>query len=336
MSFIDLCATLRLPRAPDEEDARTLAAAARAGGFSVVVVSPRGQEAVDVDSLGALIRVLDVAAATSGVCLVPALAPLLGTELSDIVSMMKSLPTGTPRVLRLRAAVDDALLLSRIGAVAAAAGAVVVVPSFDASLMRGAVAVEGSTATRLGLPCVPEASEHIAISRIIEVTRLTGARFHIAGVFSARGAALIEGAAGDGLVSGSVFASHLLVDDTALLALRYDTRLLMRPPVPTASSRAALLAAVKAGVLMVATGHHAVPKRERDLEMTRATPGLTSLASTGRLLSALLGRSELLRALSSGPAAVLGLPVTPQPAEANGNESDDLSRLVTLVAEVSQ
>ncbi|MDP2344613.1 MAG: hypothetical protein Q8O67_26930 [Deltaproteobacteria bacterium] len=355
MSFVDVAATLRLPRAPDEEDARSLALAARAGGFGVVVCSPRGQEAVDVDRLASLARSLE-SAAVDGVTLVAALSPLIGTDLADVVSMVKSLPAAWPRVLRLRAAVDDALLFRRIGAVASALGALVIVPSHDAALMKGAVAVEGAVATRLGLPSVPEASEHIAISRIIEVSKLTGARFHVAGVFSARGAALVDAAAGDGLVTGSVFPSHLLLDESALLACRYDTRLLTRPPLPTSSSRVALLDAVKRGALMVSSGHHAIPKRERDLEMDRATPGMTSLSSTARLLSSVLSAAELHRALSSGPAALLGIPApsgaeiaidvaliaspsaaapAPRGPPRAADGGDDLSRLVSLVSEVS-
>ncbi len=328
-SFIDLTATLRLPRAPDEEDARALAAAAKAGGFHTVVVSARGQEAVDVDSLSALLRELE----GHGVRLIPALAPVVGTELADVVSMVKSLPAGTPRVLRLRAAIDDALLLRRIGDLARGLDALVIVPSHDAALMKGALAVEGAVATRLGLSGVPEASEHIAISRILEVSKLTGARFHIAGVFTERGAALIE-SAGDPHVSGSVFASHLCFDDSALLTFRYETRVLTRPPLPTSSSRIALRAAVKRGALLASSGHHFIPKRERDLEMNRATPGMTSLASAARILGLPIAPTpfspaDLLRALSSGPAAALGIPAPDLSSDPSRSAAvvDDLFRL---------
>ena len=342
MSFVDLTATLRLPRAPDEEAAAVLASQARAGGFGVVVVSARGREAVDVDSLSALCRALALSQSdgADGPRLIPALSPLVGRELADVASMARALPAGTPIVLRLRAAVDDALLLRRVGALARGLGALVVVPSYDAALMQGAVAVEGAVATRLGLPGVPEASEHIAISRIIEVSKLTGARFHVAGIFTARGAALIEGAADDGLVSGSVFPSHLLLHEGALLERRYDTRFLARPPLPTSTSRDALLDAVRRGVLVVSTGHHAIPKRERDLEMDQASPGMTSLATSARLLSQVLSATELHRALSSGPAALLGVKA-PSGAEiaavvaAAVPVDDDLSSLVSAVTKVA-
>jgi dihydroorotase len=251
--------------------------------------------------------------------------------------MVRTLPRELPRVFRLRSAVDDALLLRRVGDLARGLDAVVIVPSHDAALMRGAVAVEGATATRLGLPAVPEASETIGITRIVEVARLTGARFHIAGVFTGAGAALVE--AHKALVTASVFASHLLVDEGALLSHRYDTRLLFRPPLSSSSSRLALLAAVKRGSLCISSGHHLVPKRERDLEMTRATPGLSSLSSLAALLtttaeaalsptlSPTLSTAELQTALSTLPARVLGLaPAPPLTVPTAGD--DDLHRLL--------
>lgn len=330
--FVDLAATLRLPRAPDEESAAALAAAARAGGFGVVVVAARGGEAVDEASLAGFRRVLDEAGADP-LLLVPALAPLVvtaaGAEVADVASMVRTLPRDLPRVFRLRSAVDDALLLRRVGDLARGLSAVVIVPPHDAALMRGAVAVEGATATRLGLPAVPEASEAIAVARIVEVARLTGARFHIAGVFTAAGAALVE--AHKDLVTGSVFASHLLLDESALLAHRYDTRFLARPPLPSSSSRQALLAAVKRGALCVSSGHHSVPKRERDLEMTRATPGLSSLSSLASLLSTsastALSTAELQTALSTTPARVLGIAAVPPQGRPTAAD-DDLHRLL--------
>lgn len=344
MSFVDLTATLRVPRAPDEESAAQLAAHAAAGGFSVVVVSARGvgpaAGVVDVESLAGLQLALDAAQASSGVRLVPALSPLVGDrDLADIASMLRALPAGAPRVLRLRSPIDDALLLRRVGDLARGKDALVVVAATDAALAHGGVVVEGAVATRLGLPSVPEASERIAISRIIEVAKLTGARFHVAGVFTAGGAALIaENAAAAGAdVSGSVYASHLLFDEGALLAHRYDTRLLTKPPLPTSTSRAALLAAVQAGTLSVSSGHHFVPKRERDLEMTRATAGMTSLSSLASSLSTLLTPAQLTAALATAPARILKIDPPAQNPTKNSTTTtappaDDLYRLRELVS----
>jgi dihydroorotase len=322
--FCDLGASLRFPRSPDEESIRDLVAAARAGGVGTVVVSVVGQAPVDNAGFQAACAALR---GEHGVRVIPAVCPVRGDGLADVVSIERPaawlgrdssssasstsgasswlIPGEARFVYRLAKPVDDTVLLRRVAETARARQALLIVPSFDGVLAQGAVAVEGPVATRLGLPGMPEAAEVVGISRILAVARLTGARIHIAGVFTADGAALLAQTAHE-RVTGSVFASHLLLDDTALLQHRYDTRFLQMPPLPTPSSREALLAAVKTGTLLVASGHSHVPRRERELEPVRATPGGTSLASTARLLLPLLGQEVLQRAFATGPTHCLG------------------------------
>jgi dihydroorotase len=263
--------------------------------------------------------------------LVPAVQPLEKGQLTDLGSLGWHAAIGAPLrpIWRLLAPVDDALLLRRVGELARAHDAVVIVPSVDGSLAAGGVAVEGPIATRLGIAGMPEAAEAIAVARIIAIARLTGASFHVVGVFTAAGARLIEQS--DGAVTGSVRAPHLLIDESALLASRYDTALLRSPPLPTSASRTALVDAVRRGVLMVGSGHTFVPRRERDLEMNRATPGGTALASTARLLRPLLGDDVLATAWRDAPRRLLGLPPVTTPIPADGVVDDDLSALVAML-----
>jgi dihydroorotase len=335
--YCDLGASIRFPRAPDEESIHDLVRAARKGGVATVVVGVSGQPPVDNARFQAACAALQ---GKGGVRVIPAVCPVQGGGLADVASIERPaawasddapsssswlIPDEVRFVYKLPAPVDDAVLLRRVAETARARHALVITPSVDGALAAGAVAVEGAVATRLGLPGMPEVAEVIAITRILAVAKLTGARFHIAGVFTAEGAALI-GASGNERVSGSVFASHLLLDETALLARRYDTRYLRQPPLPTSSSRQALIAAVKAGTLLVSSGHAHVPRRERDLEPIRATPGGTSLSSTARLLRPLLGDDVLARAFGAGPARCLGDAKTPRrarPDDAHPNVTDD-------------
>jgi dihydroorotase len=320
--FVDLDAVLRLPGAPDDERPDELARAAQRGSVSVVVVGIDGQAPTDDVSLGAVAALLRTASITT--TLIPAVSPLEDGQLADLGSLrwrraLESVPTRP--VWRLREPVDDALLLRRIGELARAHDALVLVPSVDASLSAGAVAVEGVVATRLGLPALPEAAEAIALARLVEIARLTGGRFHVLGVWTGAGAAIIERS--DGLVSGSVRPTHLLVDESALLQHRYQTQLLRWPPLPTASSREGLVQAVARGSLLIGSGHTAVPRRERELEMTRATPGGTALSSTARLLLPLFGADVLRAAWRDGPRRLLGLPAVDAPLSFSAAEADD-------------
>lgn len=349
VAFVDLTVSLRLHGAPDDETVAGLARAAAVGGVGVAVVGVEGSALVDGPTVSAAVGALRAARAL-GVHLIPALTPVRGPgALADLRAAERAWREAdagdgghgghggdVTMVWRLTEPTDDALLLRRIGDLARARGALVVLPSVDRSLSLGAVAVEGPVATRLGLSAMPEAAEAIGIARIVEVARLTGARFLVSGVFTAAGAALIADNAHLG-VHGVVQAAHVLLDETALLKMPYDTRVLQTPPLPTAASREALLAAVKRGDLMLSSGHRHVPKRERDLEMNRASPGGTSLASSRRLLGAVLSPAELTLAASTGPAALLRCaPVlTATSAASMATVDDDLSILVSsLVPEL--
>lgn len=343
IGYCDLGASIRFPRAPDEESVKDLVRAARRGGVSTVVVDVSGQPPVDNARFQAACAALQ---GHDGVRVVPAVCPVQGGGLADVASVERPaawatreapgsswlVPDEVRFVYKLPAPVDDAVLLRRVAETARARHALVVAPSVDGALAAGAVAVEGAVATRLGLPALPEAAEVLGIGRILTIAKLTGARFHVAGIFTAAGAALLA-SSGNDRVTGSVFASHLLLDETALLARRYDTRLLRRPPLPTSSSRLALIAAVKEGTLLVSSGHAHVPRRERDLEPVRATPGGTALVSTARLLRPLLGDDVLARSFGVLPTRCLGdttTPVRPPPVppglDAPSTDDDDLAR----------
>jgi dihydroorotase len=353
--YCDLGAHIRFPRAPDEESINDLVRAARRGGIATVVVGVSGQPPVDNARFQAACAALQ---GKDGVRVIPAVCPVQGGGLADVASIERPaawassaasssatssswlVPDEVRFVYRLPAPVDDAVLLRRVAETARARHALVITPSFDGALAAGAVAVEGAVATRLGLPGLPEAAEVIGLTRILSIAKLTGARFHVAGVFTAEGAALLA-SSGNERVTGSAFAAHLLLDETALLSRRYDTRYLRQPPLPTAASRQALIAAVKAGTLLVSSGHAHVPRRERDLEPIRATPGGTALSSTARLLRPILGDDVLDRAFGAGPTRCLGDAKTPRrspptgvgPFDGQGGDvNDDLGRCVQELA----
>jgi dihydroorotase len=313
--IVDLDVSWRSPPAPDDESAAALVDAAVAGGVSVAAVAVIDSGS-DVGRARAACAALQAAARGRGLTIVPAFSPV-GTDgdladLHALAEMLVEMGSGSAAapgrpVWRLQQPTDDAVLLRRLGDLARAHDAVVMVPAVDAGLAKDAIAFESPTATRLGLKAMPEAAETIGIARVIEIARLTGGRFHVVGVATAAGAAMLEGSGLD-TVTGSVQAVHLLLDESAWVRHPFDGRLLQRPPLPTASSRAALVDAVKRGALFVSSGHRAVPKRKRDLELGKAAAGGTALSSAPRLLRTLLGDDIAIQAFSRGPGLLLGLP----------------------------
>ena len=183
VDMVDLTVSLRLPGAPDDESVTALAKAAAAGGVGVAVVGVEGLSLVDGPAVSAAVMAMRAARAV-GVRLIPAICPVrTGGTLADLRAAERAWRDGheseadvVTAVWRLIEPTDDALLLRRIGDLARARGAIVVVPSVDRSLSAGAVAVEGAVATRLGLAAMPEAAEH-AVAMFDRLDAL----YHVAG-----------------------------------------------------------------------------------------------------------------------------------------------------------
>ncbi len=327
--YVDLDVTLRLPAAPDDEGEARLIDAAVAGQLTAMVVSVDGASVVDDVSARAMASLV-ARGRDAGVAVIPAIAPLRDGSLSDIALAEHALhDLGVEqRVWRLRAPIDDALLLRRVGDLAAARGAVVIVNGLDKSLSASAIAWESPLATRMGLPAMPEQAEAIGIARVVEIAQLTGATFHIAGVSTAAGALAIERAPS---VTGSVHAASLLFDEGLHERLPYDTRTRKSPPVPLPSSKNALIDAVRRDVLMVSSGHRFVTKRERDVEFVHAQPGGTSLSSSGHMLRKVFGDAFIANSYAKSPAALLHMPA-PELPTLGAITPDDLS----ILLEVSQ
>jgi dihydroorotase len=302
-AWTDLSSWLRMPALPDEESPEQFLRGAEAAGVATAIVLIERQPVIDQTTMKAALSSLQ----STTVRAIPAVAAVTGGELSDVTSALRTLPTSMPRVLWNNA--DTPLLTMRVFELAQAHKALVWSQSLDASLSRGASLFEGGVATRMGLPAMPHAAEAIRTAMLIEFARRTPVRLHIDGVSSARGVELIANAQRAGQrVTGAVDIASLLHDEDELLSPHDDRYLpasLPRVVWPTKSDRVALIDAVQAGVLVIASGHRHVPKRERDLEFTRATGGGVQHATCFTRAIEAVGLNIATAALSTSPARIL-------------------------------
>jgi dihydroorotase len=143
----------------------------------------------------------------------------------------------------------------------------------------------GGIATRLGLKGIPEEAEYLAITRDLEIARLTGAHIHLGFISAARSLKALNHAIEEGLsVSAAVSPWHLTFTEQVHLESRYDTSLKFRPPLRQESDRQALIEGVTSGKLLIASGHRPVPPQEKEVEFSQATPGAISLPTYLSLL----------------------------------------------------
>ena len=295
--MIDLGVHLRDPGREHDEDLRTTIDCALRGGVTTLVALPDTTPAVDGAD-----DVLHRRAAWSieqqrrgGVAPTLIVAGSLtrrreGKDPSDAFDLAA---VGV-RVFADAAFVDDNEVLRRALEYArGAGGTLAVLTGPDAGLARGGIIVEGEVATRLGLAGIDVHLGPLFTAQALDV------------VMAAR--ALASGGPSARAISAEVHPWHLLLDESAHLERRYDTLLRLDPPLPTAASRARLLAAVRAGELAVSSGHRPVPNRTKDMEMAIAEAGASSLALTLPLLCDVLTPLQLARATSALPANILGL-----------------------------
>ena len=173
---------------------------------------------------------------------------------------------------------------------------------------------EGITSTHMGVVGNPTASETMRIKRDLDVLRYTGGRLHFSCISSAESVGLIRAAKKEGLaVTCSTSAHHLFFTDEDLSA--FDGTLKTMPPFRSGADRKALCEGVLDGTIdALASDHRPEDLEHHDVEFMLASNGMAGIESVFPV--ALAGMADrpsaqgaIVRALTAGPRAVLGLDV---------------------------
>ncbi len=325
--FIDLHAHLREPGFEDSETIATGARAALAGGFTTICAMPNTEPAIDSPGLVAELiargaaaraaRVLPIAAITRG---------RRGRELADLVELSAA---GAVAFSDDGSPVDDARLFRHALEYANVRDLLVIEHPQDLSLSAKGVMHEGTVSARLGLPGVPAAAEENAVSRDIALAKLTGARLHLTHLSTAGSIELVRRAKREGArVTCDVTPHHLSMTDEWVAGDRhfawerdgaiepgvpFDSNTKMNPPLRALADVRALWAGLADGTVdAIATDHAPHASTKKDVEFDQAANGISVLETAlpvvlGGVRAGWCERETALRALSDGPARVLGI-----------------------------
>jgi dihydroorotase len=324
--FIDLHAHLREPGFEESETIATGAHAALRGGFTTVCAMPNTEPAIDTPGLVAQVtaraasaggaRVLPIATITKG---------RRGAELSDFVELAAAgavafSDDGTP--------VSDARLFRHALEYSRTRDVLIVEHPQDRSLSGRGAMHEGSVSAELGLAGLPAAAEEAAVARDLALARLAGARLHLTHLSTAGSVELVRRAKAEGTaVTCDVTPHHLALTDEWVAgsrtfaweqpargrAMPYDANTKVNPPLRSRADVRALWAAIADGTVdAIATDHAPHASIYKDVEFDQAAFGISGLETA---LSLVLGGVDagwaswdaVLAALTSGPAAVLGI-----------------------------
>jgi len=307
--LVDLRARLR---EPGQENTATIASetrAAAAGGITTLVSPPDTDPVVDNPAVVDLIR---HRAAQAGFARVMSLGALTQGLAGKTLAEMHALKTaGCVGVGNGQRAVSNTEVMRRAMEYAATQGLPVFLHAEDPWLAEGGCAHEGAVSVRLGLPGIPEAAETIAVARDLQLIEQTGVRAHFCGLSSVRAVQMIARARFDGLpVTADVAAHQLFLTDMDIGY--FDSQCHVRPPLRSQRDRDGLRQALADGSIDAICSDHQPHDTDAKLAPFPASePGISALETllplTLRLVDeGVLGLSEAIARLTSGPAQIIG------------------------------
>lgn len=309
--LIDMHVHLREPGYEAKETIATGARAAARGGFTTVCAMPNTKPVND--SRAVTERILAEAGRNAVVNVLPIAAVTRGSRGEELVDMADLSASGAVAFSDDGLPVMNSRVMRQALAAAASSGGLVIDHCEDRALAHGGSMHEGLVAARLGLAGIPSAAEEIMIARDIILAEALKTRVHIAHLSTAGGVRSVGEARRRGVqVSAEATPHHLLLTDAALGSR--DTNFKMNPPLRAESDVAALVEAVRTGVVdVIATDHAPHTAEEKNREFDKAPFGIVGLETAVPLIldrfvrPNVISLGRFVELLSANPARLLGL-----------------------------
>jgi dihydroorotase len=309
--LIDMRAFVGEPGAEHRETLASASQAAAAGGVTTIICQPDTNPAIDepatVDFVlrrardTAVVHVHPMAALTKG---------LEGKEMTEI-GLLKA--AGAVAFTDGARSVTNAQVMRRALTYAGDFDALVVHHTEDPDLVGDGVMNEGEFAARLGLLGIPKIAETIMLERDLRLVALSGGRYHAASITCPESLEVLRRAKDLGLpVTASASINHITLNENDVGSYRTFCRL--SPPLRTEPDRSALVSAIADGLIDVVMSDHdpqdVETKRQPFADAAPGAIGIETMLTAGLRLvhNGEIGLPPLLRAMSTRPAELLGLP----------------------------
>ncbi len=273
--LVDLAARLREPGFEYKATLESEMRAAVAGGVTSLACPPDTDPPLDEPGLVEMLKykakilnqahVYPVGALTQG---------LKGERLTEMAELRDA---GCIAYSHADEPLTDTLVLMRALQYAATFGFSVWLRPEDAFLVRRGVAHDGEVAARLGLAGIPAVAETVALARILQLARETGARVHLCRVSSAEGVDMVRGAKERGLpVSCDVSINHVYLSEMDIGF--FDSNAHLIPPLRTARDRDALREGLRSGTIdALCSDHTPVDDDAKQIPFGESEAGATGL-----------------------------------------------------------
>ena len=293
-----------------KESFRSAGLAAAAGGVTTIIARPDTTPAIDTPETlefvtrragEAPVHIRHMAALTKG---------RMGREMTEIGFLLDAGAIAFSDVFHVA---ENTKSLSRAMTYAKSLGALIVGHPQEPGLSAGASATSGKFASLRGLPGVSPMAERIGLDRDLALVEMTGTRWHVDQVTTARSLPALARAKEAGLdVTAGISIHHLTLNEFDVGD--YRTFFKFTPPLRSEEDRLAMVQAVADGVIdVIGSFHTPADEESKRLPFEEAASGAvglqTLLPAALRLYHAgHLDLPMLFRALALNPARRLGLP----------------------------
>ena len=308
--LIDMHVHLRDPGQEYKETIETGSRAAVFGGFTAVCCMPNTDPVNDCRQVTEYI--LEKAAKAGAARVYPVAAVSKGLKGDRLCEYGELKEAGAVALSDDGNPVINSRLMRRALEYSTRFGLPVISHCEELSLAAGGAMNEGATATRMGLPGIPNAVESIMVLRDIALSELTGVPVHIAHVSTMESVRAIRDAKKRGVPVTAETAPHYFSLTDAFVK-EYNTNAKMNPPLRTERDKEAICEGLADGTIdVIATDHAPHSLIEKNVEFDQAANGIIGLETSVPLGLKLVDKgildiSGLIEKMSTNPARILGL-----------------------------
>lgn len=305
--LVDIHTHLREPGQEWKEDVASGSAAAAAGGYTAVVAMPNTDPPADTGHVARFVR--DRGRDVGLVDVMPAGALTLGRAGETMAHIDELWDAGVRIFTDDGDAVANASVLRLVMEYLAQLGGVVSQHAVDPDLSSAGFMHEGPVSSRLGMYGIPSEADEVLIGRDLALAALTGVRYHVQHVSTARSIAMIAAAKADGIqVTAEVAPHHLMFTEEDVATTDPDFK--MMPPLRSEADREALVEGLRSGSIdVVATDHAPHAALEKEVPFEYAPYGVLGLewAAAVAVDRAQLDCEAFFDRMSVAPARIAGL-----------------------------
>ncbi len=308
--IVDIGVKVCEPGERHKESYASAGRAAAAGGVTTMVTRPDTHPVIDTAETlefvsrraqsDSIVHVRHMAALTKG---------RAGREMTEIGFLQDA---GAIAFTDCDSVVRDTKVLSRALSYAKSLDALVVGHVQEPVLSAGGATTSGKFATLRGLPSVSPMAERMGLDRDLALIEMTGVRYHVDQITTARALPSLERAKRNGFdVTAGTSIHHLTLN--AFDVADYRTFFKLKPPLRDETDRVAVVEAVASGLIDIISSMHTPQDEEsKRLPFEEAASGAvaleTLLPAAMRLVhGGYITLPTLWKALSLNPAQRLGL-----------------------------